>query len=293
MKSGKRAAPLWKVSLECDAGEQARLSDAIEDLCIAVSAFETGVGTRWRVEGLLVDPPDRARMAAAIDRPFTLSRLPPTDWLAENRRSFPPMRVGRFFIHGAHWRGRPPAGAIAIKLDAGMAFGSGEHATTKGCLLAIDAIRRRGGAGRRKVRVARDLGCGSGILAIAVSRALRRHCEASDIDADAVAVTQANARANGVERLVRTWRADGLGRHAAAVRRRRYDLIFANILARPLCRLARDIRRALAPRGRVVLAGLLAEQETMVRAAYRAQRLRLVRRRIIGDWHILEMARGR
>ncbi len=293
----------WRIAFSASATTHAAFAAALEEVCVAVSRFEIAPNEAWRIEGLSATPPDRAAIetrltAVAVQLgvawpQLDVAPLPDVDWLRENRRSFPPLRVGRFFVHGTHWKGRAPAGAVVINLDAGIAFGSGEHATTRGCLAAIDVLTRPGVAGRRRVRRARDLGCGSGILALALARAFRRRIAASDNDRDAVTTTRDNARRNGIARLVRTWPGDGLGRgpKTPAGLCPPYDLIAANILARSLCRMARDIAGALAPRGRLILSGLLAEQEAEVLAAYRLQRLRLRRRIAIDGWSILILAR--
>ncbi len=284
------AAASWRIVFEapaehCDAFAAAA---AGEDGGGAVSAFETAPGGPWRVGVLVASRPERAAvearvaiMAAALGLAppaIDIEPVPDTDWLAATRAAFPPLRVGRFFVHGAHIA---PRGPIDIEIDAGPAFGSGEHATTRGCLLAIDALARRA----RPARVL-DMGCGSGILAIAAAKVWRAETLAVDIDARAVATTRENARRNGVAARVRARRSDGF-RDPEIARRAPYDLILANILARPLIALAPGIARRLAPGGAVVLSGLIARQERMVLAAYRARGLRLARRIAVSGWHTL------
>jgi len=205
------------------------------------------------------------------------------DWAAENRRQFPPMGVGRFFIYGSYFQGRMSAGRIAIKLDAGLAFGSGTHETTRGCLLAIDGLARR-----RKVRRPLDLGTGSGILAIAMAKLWRVPVVAADVDPVAVAVARANFRRNNIANLAASVVSDGL-RDRALRSGRPYDLVVANILARPLERLAQDIASALARGGRAILSGILLDQMAGVLAAYRAQGMVAERRLRIGDWAVLNL----
>ena len=209
--------------------------------------------------------------------------VPDIDWVAENQRSFPPLSIGRFHVRGSHVEGPSPPGSWTIELDAGIAFGSGEHATTRGCLLAIEAAARR-----RRPRRALDLGCGSAILAIGLARAGTPYVLASDIDRDSVRVAAENLRLNGVARRVAVRVSDGFAR---LPRRRGFDFAVANILAGPLVRLAPRLARALAPGGRLVLSGLLASQEREVSAAYRAQRLAFVGRRAINGWHTREFRR--
>jgi len=194
------------------------------------------------------------------------------------------LRAGRYFIHGSHYRARPPAGTIALCIDAATAFGSGEHATTRGCLLALDALARR----RRFARVL-DMGTGSGILAMAAAKTWRRRVMARDIDAEAVRVAARNAAANGVGSLLDLRRADGYRGLGSG---QPFDLVFANILARPLVLMAPALARVLAPGGVAVVSGLLARQERAVLAAHRARRLRLRRRIRLAGWHSLVLARG-
>ena len=245
------------------------------------------------MEGFATAAPERALLETAlalawVDRDDALpalgvERVPPRDWLAENQASFPPLRAGRYFIRGSHHRGAAPAGAVVLVIDAATAFGSGEHATTRGCLLALDALARR----RRFARVL-DMGTGTGILAMAAAKTWRRRVVARDIDAEAVRVTAHNAAVNGVASLLDLRRSEG---YRGLGHSRRFDLVFANILARPLALMAPALARALAPGGVAVLSGLLARQERAVLAAHRAQRLTLRRRLRLSGWHTLVLAR--
>jgi ribosomal protein L11 methyltransferase len=286
---------LWRIALVADARSQAAYAAALEEIAASISAFESGPGGAWRIEALTTSEPDRAAIeaqlasaAAALDLhvpEIDIGPLPKVDWLAENRRAFPPLAVGRYFVFGSHYGGAVPAGARAIELDASIAFGSGEHATTRGCLLALDRLSRA-----RRVRRVLDVGCGSGILAIGAARSWPARVVASDIDRDSVRLAAENMRRNAVAGRVKVLRSDGLAR----VRPRRgYDVVLANILARPLCRLAGPISRAVRAGGTVVLSGLLAGQESEVRGAYRGRGLKLSRRIPIGGWHTLVFRRGR
>jgi ribosomal protein L11 methyltransferase len=274
------------------AAAAAAAADILDELTGGVAAFEVDeAAEEWTVEAYpptsLLDPALDLRLrlvaAAAGGDILALSeeRLTERDWLAENRRAFPPQRIGRFFIHGSHWRGRPPPGAIAIEIDAATAFGTGEHQSTRGCLLAFDRLAKARRFGRL-----RDVGTGSGILAIAVARTLRKRVTASDIDAESVRVACHHARRNGVVSRVRVVRRAGVGDAP-----RRYDLVFANILARPLALMARDLGRSVAPGGVAVLSGLLRRQEAGVLSAYRGQRLRLQARLVIDGWSTLVVRR--
>ncbi len=287
----------WLLELETTAAAAPVFMDALDEIAITVSSFEADGGRIWQVTAMFDAMPDHAAIApvialaaaaAGVKEPeFVVRPLEARDWLAENRASFPPIRAGRFFIHPTFFEGIPPAGSHAIALDAGTAFGTGSHGTTKGCLLALDRIARR-----RRPRRMLDMGCGSGILAIAMAMAWKRPVLAVDIDEEAVRVTAENAQANRVANWVRA--TAGPGFDAPAMQGRRdYDLIVANILARPLISMAPALARALAPGGEAVLSGLLTHQENQVISAYRAQGLALVRRARIDDWSTLLLRRGR
>jgi len=269
--------------------------ETLEAYCLTVSAFEDEATGRWRIEGLVGAEPDRVGIGARLDRAFReqghdapkldVDLIPPKDWTAENLMAFPPIRVGRYFIHGSHIHDRPPAGTIPLMLDAGTAFGSGEHPTTAGCLRAIDRLARR----TRPVRVL-DMGCGSGILAIAAAKTWRCRVVASDIDEEAVRMTRLNARRNGVARWLAA--TDGNGYRSPLVRREApYDLIVANILANPLCAMAPALFRALAPGGRVVLSGLLERDARRVTEAHLRMGLRLVDQHVDRGWATLMLRR--
>ncbi|MEJ0069673.1 MAG: ATP-dependent metallopeptidase FtsH/Yme1/Tma family protein [Pseudomonadota bacterium] len=286
----------FKIELVTKRAEVERWSAALDDLAIAIAAFEIVPGGDWRLEAYTLEPPDPAAVRATLLQAaegarvalpaFHIQPLPPTDWLAENRRDFPVQSIGRFFIYGSHHPRGVPAGRIGLLVDAATAFGSGEHATTRGCLAALDRLSRR-----RRVRRPLDLGCGSGILALALAKLTRRPVRAADIDPESVRVARDNAALNGVARLVRVARSDGY--RAPLVRRGRpYDVIVSNILAQPLCRFARDLRRHLAPGGVAVLSGLLVAQEAQVVAAHRRQGLVLIRRFRRDGWSTLEFSAG-
>ena len=280
--------PLWRIAVQVEGAEAASaVADIFDELIGAVSAFETREGkpAEWLVETyaakVLVDAGLDLRLTlaatAAGGKILDLIEMPVAerDWLAENRRAFPPQRIGRFFIHGSHWRKTPPAGSIAIEIDAASAFGTGEHPSTRGCVLAFDRLARR-----RRFRLVRDVGTGSGILAIAAAKALRRRVSASDIDPEAVRVARHHARRNGLAHLVRV-------ECEAGASGRGHDLVFANILARPLMLMARDLARGVAPGGYAILSGLLTRQEPGVLAAYRPLGLVLDFRIVIDGWSIL------
>jgi ribosomal protein L11 methyltransferase len=290
-----------RITAEVEGAEAAlELAAAFDELAGAVAAFEireAGANNPalWRIEAYPPQPVLNAETeirlaltaAGAGGRLLNIveERLPERDWLAENRRDFPPQRIGRFFIHGSHWRGATPSSSIPIEIDAATAFGTGEHPSTRGCLLALDRLARR-----RRFRRPLDIGTGSGILAIAAAKRLRRPVIAGDIDPEAVRVARHHARRNGLACRARFLPAAGYRRRA--MRRHKYDLILANILARPLALMARDLKRTLAPGGTAVLAGLLRRQEPFVLAAHRAQHLSLERRLVIEGWSTLVLRSG-
>lgn len=278
-----------------DAEAAAAATDAFGDF-EAVSVFEEGNEGAWRVEGFAREKPARgpllARLALAwLNRDAPLpeprwEKLSPQDWVSLNQTSFPPLAVGRFFIHGSHFHGRQPPGRLALEIDAATAFGTGEHATTRGCLMALDAMAPRG------PRHVLDMGTGTGILAMAAAKRWRRRVVARDIDPESVRVAAHNARHNGVAGLIAVARSAGY-RERGVGRHRPYDLVLSNILARPLERMARDLRHSLAPNGIAVLSGLLSHQEPGVLAAHRLLRLHLKQRIVIDGWSTLVVGRGR
>lgn len=285
----------WKLALVTPEAAVESFAMALEPFCYGLSAFEIEEGGAWRVEGFAVDMPSHASVSAAValaalqagvpEPALDCVPIPATDWVVETQKAFQPLRAGRYSIRPSHYDGPVPAGAITLTIDAGAAFGTGEHATTKGCLLALDQLARR-----RKFTRPLDLGCGSGILAMAMAATWRRQVLAGDIDPEAVGVANRNFHINRLTPLTRAYASRGF---SARVLRAGgpYDLITANILARPLIRLAGDIRRNIAPGGIVILSGLLSHQENMVAAAYRAAAFQLIRRINIDDWHTLIFTR--
>jgi ribosomal protein L11 methyltransferase len=275
----------WRILIETrDEASANKAAAALETLVPAIAAFETAPGGPWRVEGFAEAPPDRAALALveAVLGPALVERLAERNWLAENQASFPPLRVGRFFVHGAHVPAPPLAGLWPILVDATTAFGTGEHATTRGCLTALQRLRPR--------RVL-DMGTGTGILAIAAVRAGARSVLAADIDPGSVRVARLNFRRNGIAARVAAIESDGY-RNRRIAHAAPFDLVFANILARPLALMAPSLARALAPGGTAILSGLLARQERVVLAAHRAQGLVLERRIAVEGWHTLVLRKG-
>ncbi|PKU22703.1 50S ribosomal protein L11 methyltransferase [Telmatospirillum siberiense] len=294
---------IWRVSLTAPLAAVETFEAVLDPHADAVSWFlddptsdESDERVLWRLEGFSKTPLDRAGIEAALavgaatlgrePPPLTIEQLPDTDWVTANLRDFPPISAGHFFVHGSHFNGRIPAGKIPLLIDAGTAFGSGEHATTFGCLSALAHLMRR-----RHFRRPLDLGCGSGILAIAIAKTIARRVQAADIDPVSVRVATRNAKRNGVAGRISACRSDGY-RCRTLARHRPYDLIVANILARPLAAMAADLGRHLASDGVAVLSGLLNRQERFVLAAHRSQGLSLVGRIRIDGWSTLVLARS-
>ena len=249
----------------------------------------------WRVEGFTGAEPDQQALTHAFAKAAgntgivppvpKIDLVPPRDWVAENLADFPPVSVGRYFIHGSHFNGAPPAGSVALQLDAGSAFGSGEHPSTAGCLMALDRLARE-----RRFRRPLDMGCGSGILTLALAKTWRAPVVACDIDDEAVRMTAANAARNGVTRMVRAWCGAGY-RTPAVAKGGPYDLIVSNILARPLKDMAGDLVSTLAPGGVAVLSGLFRRDGRLVIAAHRGRGLWLICTIILSDWITIVMGR--
>ncbi|HUL05356.1 MAG TPA: 50S ribosomal protein L11 methyltransferase [Candidatus Acidoferrum sp.] len=291
----KSARGLWAIRVLLPAERPPELAAAVEavlePLGVALSSFEGEGGKGWSVEVLCEQRPRaavvRPALKAAGAPPAVIAYVPPKNWVAETQRLLAPLRIGRFFIHGAHFEGRPPRGAIPLQIDASIAFGTGRHETTRGCLLALDRLARSG----RRIRRPLDLGCGSGILALAIAHLWAVPVLAIDTDLNSVTVARENLRINRAADRVRVVRGHGFG--APAVRRAGpFDLIVANILAGPLCRLARGFGRHLAPGGVAILSGLMNDQEPQVIAAQERHGLRLRRRWRSDDWSVLEFGKA-
>jgi len=299
----------WSAKVVTDVESAPVFEAAFEGLSDVVSMYEDPDakdqdGAPWWVEGLFAEAPPKAEIAARLaliaqssglpEPELIIARIPSKDWLTENVASFKPLTAGRYYVHGDHIPGPYPAGKVRLCVNAATAFGSGEHASTYGCLQALDRLARRHAVGARLARsgkpAALDMGCGSGILALAMAKTWPVQVLAADIDPEAVRVTRYNTHLNGLSSRVRALLTDGCA--AADVRRHGpYALITANILARPLCHMARDLACLVAPGGHLILAGLLQRQEAMVLAAYRAQGLRLVHRIVRKPWSILVLRR--
>jgi ribosomal protein L11 methyltransferase len=253
---------------------------------VGVFEIEDGSGL-WEVGGYFLEPPDEVMLevfAAAFGaKPFALSELPEVDWVAHVRRELSPVDAGRFFVFGSHDADKVPAGRVPLQIEATVAFGTGHHGTTLGCLLAFDRLLTEGW---RPARVA-DIGCGTAVLAMAAAATLPDALViASDIDRVAVDVAEANVVINGLQGRVECLEAAGLD-HARIGSAGPFDLIFANILKGPLIELAPAISAGLATGGRAILSGLLVVQAEAITAAYVDAGLSLESRNDIGEWSTL------
>jgi ribosomal protein L11 methyltransferase len=259
----------------------------------AAAAFENEATHDWEVEVYFAEPPHQAGMreliAATVDegaaKALTFETLAEKDWVQASLDGLSIVHAGRFQVHGSHDRSRIPLNAIGIEIEAALAFGTGHHGTTRGCLLMLDDILKR-----RRPKNVLDIGTGSGVLAIAAARALHKPVASGDIDPVAVEAAYSNAVLNRAGAYVKPAVAKGVG-HPALYAAKHYDLIFANILARPLIKLAPQIAAVAAPDADIVLSGLLARDVPGVVNAYGLQGWYLARRRNLEGWAALLMRR--
>jgi ribosomal protein L11 methyltransferase len=289
--------PTRVMRLETDERRAKALTELLGELFdpaeSAVAAFETEDGRSWLLEAYFADLPDedairelaRTVVGDAADAAVfhTLDRR---DWVRASLDGLKPVRAGRFLVHGGHDRGFRRPNDLAIEIEAALAFGTGHHGTTRGCLLALAAELKR-----RRPRAMLDVGTGTGVLAFAAAKALHSRVVAGDIDPEAVRVARENARLNGIAPWLSLFTAPGV-RHPLADRPGRFDLVTANILAGPLRRLAPSIAAVLAPSGTLVLSGLLERDVPGVLSAYAAQGVHLRGRSHLEGWATLVLARG-
>ncbi|HWP25624.1 MAG TPA: 50S ribosomal protein L11 methyltransferase [Xanthobacteraceae bacterium] len=282
------------------------LSELLDPACAVCGVSELRPG-RWCVDVHFVSPLDESTLRDLIAAQFNsrlaqalkCTALPPRDWPAASLAALAPVRAGRFVVHGAHARGRLRANDIAIEIEAGLAFGTGHHGTTRGCLVALDRLAK---ANRRPPRKLRenvhfrcnpqtrasilDLGTGSGVLAIAAAKIFRTRVLATDHDARAVQTARANASTNRTAPLIEVMHAAGF--NAAHLRAsRQFALVLANILLAPLRRMAAPMALRIKPAGHAVISGLLSDQANAAISAYRAQSLILERRIVLDGWATL------
>ena len=284
------------IRLALDEATAKRVADMLDDAFpfgeVSVSAFETGPNA-WNVEVYGSPELSSAELARAMREALgpesaglrvEEGAIDEADWVAKSLAGLNPVPAGRFVVHGSHDRDKIPDGVIGIEIEAALAFGTGHHGTTRGCLLAIDELLTK----RRFERVL-DLGSGAGVLAIAIGLAQKPAVLATDIDEVSARIAGENAEANGAGDYVESIHATGFD-HPAFAERGPFDLIVANILAGPLVELAPDVKRNLAARGRVVLSGLMNHEAERVAAAYAAQGLEVVASRQLEGWSTLILA---
>ncbi len=279
----------WRVVFTIPSDAAGTAEEAFNDITLAVSGFETDEANGiWTFELLFGEEPDMAEVARRVmvmemlhsikaGKP-EMSKVEQVDWLAQTARSFPPLTIGRFYVYGSHVEEPIPTGLIPIKVDAGAAFGSGEHGTTSCCLEALDWLSKK-----RNFKGILDMGCGSGILAIGAAKLWKTDVVAVDIDPVAVRVTQENVQINRETTRIDAAVSDGYSGEMVK-KRGPYELIVSNILARPLIEFAPQLYKNLAENGYAVLSGLLTSQETQVTNAHVKQGLKLEKRFVNGEW---------
>jgi ribosomal protein L11 methyltransferase len=272
--------------------------ESFEPAEAASTAFETedpwpGGGKAWLMEAYFGSEPDeeaiRALIAAAADETTALAATfgvtEKRDWVANSLAGLKPVRAGRFLVHGRHDRSRVQPNDVAIEIEAGLAFGTGHHGTTRGCLVHFDRLLKR-----RRPKDVLDVGCGAGVLAVAAAKVLRRKVSLGDIDPVAVGVANANARLNGVGAFCRAIVSRGV-ENAALREGAPYDLVFANILARPLRLLAPSLAAVISADGDAIVSGLLLADVPGVLASWRAQGFDLAERIELEGWASLRLRR--
>lgn len=289
-------ANTYVASVEAPADVAGSIAAALEaaetPAAMAVTLFECG-RHRAEVSAHYAEEPSRDRLTLLIETAspkaqlgeIRIEPLPPKNWVAEAESLRSPVRAGRFLVHGRHDRGEVPHGRFTLEIDAGLAFGTAHHGTTRGCLITLDRLLKL-----ERPRSVLDVGTGTGILAIAAAKALGGPVIASDMDPVAVAIAAENALRNGARSRVLVVRAEGLAH--PALRHAKADLLFANLLLRPLLELAPVFARALHPGGMCVLSGILDTQARQVEARFRSLGFRLNSRILLGGWTTLLLRRG-
>jgi ribosomal protein L11 methyltransferase len=268
------------------------LNESFDDGQAAIAAFERPDG-RWDISVHFAEPPvedgirDLVALAAdaEVARSIVFDTVDAKDWVAESLEGLAPVRAGRFIVHGQHDRAKVPPNKLGIEIEAALAFGTGHHGTTRGCLLFLDYVLRA-----KSPKRVLDLGSGTGVLAIAAAKALKRRVLATDIDPVSTLVARENARLNGVGNWVESVCATGFASSAFG-EKAPFDLVLANILANPLRQMATQMAAHLAPHAHVILSGLLPHQAMSVIAAYRARNIVLLRHQQIEGWSSLLMQR--
>tara|TARA_Y100001970_G_C14225515_1_gene855402 strand:- start:1730 stop:2626 length:897 start_codon:yes stop_codon:yes gene_type:complete len=287
---------MWQISFALPESTSLRVfEEAFQDVVIGLSSFEIIGTSGWRVtvytngEPGHVDILNRLQAASAevkIDLPeFKISLVEDKDWVAESQSLLTPINVDPYYIFGSHVKDTPPEGAVCVKIDAGQAFGTGHHETTRGCLWAIEAL-----CADQPPLNPLDLGTGSGILAIALAKRFGINVTATDNDPIAVNVAVENARLNGVSEQIDLYVAEGID-VAGPLAKAPYDLIVANILAKPLIAMSSHITGALTVYGHIILSGILLGDSNDIIDSYLENELKLKRQITVGDWVALTFGR--
>ena len=271
------------------------LGEAMEHLStepngVGIFEIEDGSGL-WEVGGYFSERPNEIEMAllsvAFNANPFVISELPESDWVAKVRRDLKPVVAGRFFIYGSHDKDKVPEDGIALLIEAAMAFGTGHHGTTLGCLKALDRLADKEFVGKNVA----DIGCGTAVLAMATASIWPNRVHASDIDTVAVEVAEANVRANSLEGKVTCLEAAGFD-NETLLKAAPFDLVFANILKQPLIALAPSMAENISSGGYAILSGILCDQTEEVVGCYEKIGLSLLQRDDIAEWSTLTLTKS-
>ncbi|MCF6273398.1 MAG: 50S ribosomal protein L11 methyltransferase [Rhodobacteraceae bacterium] len=271
------------------------LADALERMepaptGVGISVVE-GAPDQWEVGGYFLERPDDVALSllcAVHDVwPFVIAEIPEIDWVAEVRRELKPVHAGRFVVFGGHDADNVPSEKIGLQIEAAMAFGTGHHGTTQGCLMAFDFLLRQGLVARNVA----DIGAGTAVLAMAAAKVLNGRFVASDIDPVATETARANVLANNLRGKIQTLTSVGF-RHPELHKRAPFDLVFANILAGPLKKLAPEMAEHTASGAVLILSGILNRQAKGVENTYAGYGFSVVQRRVIGEWTTLTLRKG-
>ena len=287
---------IWEIVLEVPSRQEVEDLEAIlENITIGISCFEIPGTSKWRLTGYCADEPSRPHVETCLRETVNgiesdilsleIRLVEERDWVAEIEQSLGPIHVGPYFVHGSHITKLPPPDSIAIRIDAGMAFGTGNHETTRGCLRAIEQLYAEDGP-RKPV----DVGTGSGILAIALAKRFGVHIVAGDNDPVAIEVAVANSRINGVSDNISFHVSEGLS-NAVIQASIPFDLVIANIVANPLIEMTGEISQAIAPEGHVILSGILSEQAEEVLNRYQQHGFAFDDRVIENEWETLILSK--
>lgn len=284
---------LYKLEFFCPKDHVSLFESVLGEDHLGISTFEQKENPeQWSIEALFDFSPNlqvlnylfkKASVKHAVEAPYlSLSILPETDWLSENRKAFPPLTIGNFYVYGSHHEDSIPQDKISFKIDAATAFGTGQHATTQGCLLALEKLRQQNYIFHNPL----DLGCGTGILGMAIARLFTINVAMSDNDIEAVDKAMSNVRENDLNSQVTCYLSEGF-QSENLKNKAPYDLVAANILADPLIQLASNMNRYISKNGIIILSGLLATQAESVENAYKAFSFKEIDRYPIDEWMTL------